>query len=103
MRQKAKNGRKNSFLKIQKKKKKAGNEIADFQNATNANKKEAKKKRKKNSFLKIKKIRKRGCRFSKCNQHLRPLLLLHAIKELQSQQKHRNATLFFHKHQHAKT
>lgn len=36
MRQKAKNGRKNSFLKIQKKKKKAGNEIADFQNATNA-------------------------------------------------------------------
>ena len=33
---KQKNGRKNSFLKIQKKKKKAGNEIADFQNATNA-------------------------------------------------------------------
>ena len=59
-----------------------------------------------NSFLnnkKEEKIRKRGCRFSKCNQHLRPLLLLHAIKELQSQQKHRNATLFFHKHQHDKT
>ena len=41
---------KNSFLKIQKKKKKTGNEIADFQNATNANKKEAKKKRKKLFF-----------------------------------------------------
>ena len=55
MRQKAKNGRKNSFLKIQKKKKKAGNEIADFQNATNANKKEAKKKRKKLVFERKKK------------------------------------------------
>ena len=102
MKQKAKNGRKNSFLKIQKKKKKAGNEIADFQNATNANEKGSKKEKKKIVF-ENKKIRKRGCRFSKCNQHLRPLLLLHAIKELQSQQKHRNATLFFHKHQHART
>ena len=37
-------------MKIQKKKKKTGNEIADFQNATNANKKEAKKKRKKLVF-----------------------------------------------------
>ena len=58
-------------------------------------KKEATKKRKKIVFENTKKNRKRGCRFSKCNQHLRPLLLLHAIKELQSQQKHRNATLFF--------
>ena len=46
---------KNSFLKIQKKKKKAGNEIADFQNVTNANKKEAKKKRKKNLVFENKK------------------------------------------------
>ena len=43
MKQKAKNGKKNSFLKIQKKKKKAGNEIVDFQNGTNANKKGSEK------------------------------------------------------------
>ena len=42
--------KKNSFLKIQQKKKKAGNEIADFQNATNANEKGSKKEKKKIVF-----------------------------------------------------
>ena len=50
MKQKAKMEEKNSFLKIQKKKKKAGNEIADFQNATNANKKGSNKEKEKNRF-----------------------------------------------------
>ena len=40
----------NSFLKIQKKKKKAGNENADFHNATNANKKGSNKEKEKNRF-----------------------------------------------------
>ena len=103
MKQKAKNGRKKTrFWKYKRKRKKQETRLPIFKMQQMQMKKDAKKKRKK-SFLRVKKIRKRGCRFSKCNQHLRPLLLLHAIKELQSQQKHRNATLFFHKHQHART
>ena len=47
--------KKNSFLKIQKKKKKAGNEIADFQNATNANEKSRKKEMRKIVFENTKK------------------------------------------------
>ena len=103
MKQKAKNGRKKLVFENTKEKEKSRKRDCRFSKCNKCKWKITQKRNEKNRFWKYKKIRKRGCRFSKCNQHLRPLLLLHAIKELQSQQKHRNATLFFHKHQHART
>ena len=95
MKQKAKKWKKKTrFWKYKRRRKKQETRLPIFKMQQMQIKRKQKRKEK-NFFLKIKKIRKRGCRFSKCNQHLRPLLLLHAIKELQSQQKHRNATLFF--------